>query len=396
MFGRTIKLFKIFDFQVSIDLSWLIIMALVVWSLAGGRFPEQFPELSWQMHLLMGLAAAVGLFGSIVLHEMSHSLVARRFGLPMEGITLFLFGGVAQMRSQPPSAKAEFFMAVAGPVCSVLIAAIFLGAWWAGETMGLADPVAAVLFWIGSINVILVIFNLIPGFPLDGGRVLRSGLWAWKGNLRWATDKASTVGRGFGALVIAVGVVFLLTRNFVGGIWWILIGMFIRAAAGNAYRQVLVRQALSDEPLERFMNPEPVTIPADMPIDRAVDEFIYEYHFKMFPVVDNGRLVGCLTTRQIKDLDRDNWSETTAGQLAADCSEENTISSDSDAVDALAAMRKHDISRLMVVDDGELRGICSLKDLSRFLSRKLELEGDLPDPIDPTADKLPRQENLKK
>jgi len=380
MFGRRITLFKLFGFAVRIDLSWLIILALVVWSLAGAVFPSQFAGLHWSTYLLMGLVAALGLFASIVVHEMCHSLVARRYGLPMTGITLFLFGGVAEMGDEPPSAKAELMMAAAGPAASVVVAGVFLGLSQIGGLLGWPGTVNAVLRWIGFINAILVAFNLIPGFPLDGGRILRAALWHWKGDLRKATHIASRVGAGFGALLIGLGVVNLLFMNPIGGLWWILIGLFIRGAAKMGYQQVLIRQALQGEPVRRFMNDDPVTVPASIDLERLVNDYVYEHHFKMFPVMNNGRLAGCVTTRQVEEVPREQWSERTAGDLAAACSEENTIAPEEDAIKAFTRMSRHQASRLMVVEDGELKGILALKDLMKFLSLKLDLEGGQGEP----------------
>ncbi len=376
MFGKTITLFKAFGFSVRIDLSWLLIAALVVWSLAGAVFPRQYEGLHWGTYLAMGLVAALGLFASIVFHELCHSLVARRYGLPMKGITLFLFGGVAEMSEEPPSAKAEFLMALAGPAASVVVAGVFLALAWLGGLAGWPDTVVGVVRWIGFINAILVAFNLIPGFPLDGGRAVRAAIWHFKGDLRKATQTASRIGAGFGAVLIGLGILNLLFLNPIGGMWWILIGLFIRGAAKSGYRQVLIRQALKGEPVQRFMNDQPITVPPSLTVDRLVEEYVYEHHFKMFPVVEEGRLTGCITTKAIKDVPREQWSETTVGEIGSECSDENTIGPDHDAVDAFEQMNRHGVSRLMVVREGRLEGLLALKDLMKFLSLKLDLEGE--------------------
>lgn len=375
MFGKKYTLFKMFGFQVHIDLSWLVIVALVVWSLAGGLFPMQYPGLAWWAYLLMGLAGALGLFASIVLHELSHSLVARRFGLPIKGITLFIFGGVAEMSEEPPSAKAEFVMAIAGPLASLALALLFYLGFLASEVAG-ATVLAAVLGWLAVINLILAVFNMLPGFPLDGGRVLRSILWQAKKDLRKATYIASRVGAIFGLLLIGLGFVNLLMLNPIGGLWWILIGWFLRMAAKQGYRQILIRQALQGEPIRRFMNTRPITVSPSLTVQELVDDYIYKYHYKMLPVVDQGRLAGCVTTRSIKDLPRSEWRRRTVGDIISPCDGENTVSSDEDAIRTLAIMNRNQLSRLMVVEGDELVGIIALKDLLNFLARKLELEAD--------------------
>ncbi|MFW6061443.1 MAG: site-2 protease family protein, partial [Planctomycetota bacterium] len=195
MFGKSIKLFRLFGFRVSADLSFLIIVGLVIWSLYA-LFSQWYPELGAGWWLLMGFGGAVGLFISITVHEFSHSLVARRFGLPMRGITLFVFGGVAEMTEEPPSPKAEIVMALAGPAASVLVAVVFWLIWWGGLQAGWSEATVAVFRWIATINTALVVFNMIPGFPLDGGRVLRGILWSVKHDFRSATHWASRMGVG--------------------------------------------------------------------------------------------------------------------------------------------------------------------------------------------------------
>ncbi len=377
MFGRSIKLFTLFGFTVKLDVSWLIILALVVWSLAGAVFPQRYPGLGPWTHFAMGLGAAVGLFFSIVFHEMFHSLIARQFGLPMTGITLFLFGGVAEMSEEPPSPKAEFWMAIAGPISSVVLGGVLLGLAYAVGVTGAAEPAVAVLRWVAILNFILAAFNLIPGFPLDGGRVLRSIIWHLKGDLRKATHAASRVGAGFGMGLVGLGIAqILLLWNAVGGVWWILIGLFIRGAAKRGYQQVLMRQALTGEPVERFMRSDPVTVSPDLTLSELVEEYVYRHHYKMYPVVKDGELLGCVTTRNVQDVPRDEWSSKTVGDVAASCGGDNTVSPDTDAVDALAQMRREKVSRLIVRRDGQLAGVLTLKDLLEFLSLKLELEGE--------------------
>jgi Zn-dependent protease/CBS domain-containing protein len=374
MFGKRIKLFKLLGFEVDIDLSWIIIAILIVWSLSTGLFPFHYKNLSTQTYWLMGIIGALGLFLSIIIHEFSHSIVARKCGMPMKGITLFIFGGVAEMGDEPPSPKAEFMMAIVGPLSSIAIALIFYGIHVAGKG-SLAQPVNGVISYLAWINGILAGFNLIPAFPLDGGRVLRSILWGIKGNLRQATRISSWIGSAFGVFLIIVGVLNILRGNFIGGMWWFLIGMFVQGAAKASYQQLLTRKALEGEPLSRFMNTQPVTVPPSVSVDQLVDDYIYKYHYKMFPVVEDGhKLIGCVTTKQVKELSREEWNRKKVGEIARECSDENTISPRDDAVEALSLMRRNGASRMMVVDEGKLVGIISLKDMMKWLSLKMELE----------------------
>jgi Zn-dependent protease/predicted transcriptional regulator len=375
MFGKRIKLFKLLGFEVRIDWSWIIIAILIAWSLSKGVFPSYYKNLSAQTYWWMGIIGALGLFLSIIAHEFSHSLVARKYGLPMKGITLFIFGGVAEMEEEPQSPRVEFLMAIAGPLSSIVIALIFYGIHAAGKQAGLAEPINGVVGYLGWINAIVAGFNLLPAFPLDGGRVLRSILWGAKKNLRWATYISSRIGSGFGILLIILGVIQVFRGNFIGGMWWFLIGMFLQGAAKASYQQLITRKALEGEPIRRFMKTDPVTLSPSVSLEHLVEDYVYKYHFKMFPVVeDSDRLLGCVTTKQVKEIPRQYWNRKTVGEVASQCSPENTIAPQADAMKALSVMKRTGNSRLMVVERGRLVGIIALNDMLEFLSLKVELE----------------------
>ena len=374
MFGKRFKLFKFLGFEVGIDLSWIIIAILIAWSLSTGYFPFQIQNLSIRIYWLMGIIGAVGLFFSIIAHEFCHSLVARKSGMPMKGITLCIFGGVAEMGDEPPSAGTEFLIAVVGPLSSLAIAAVFWGIYRMGIAADWPQAVNGVVAYLSMINALLAVFNLIPAFPLDGGRILRSILWGWKGNLRWATRISSSIGVGFSILLILLGFIRILGGNFIGGMWLGLIGLFIHGAAKMSYQQLITRKALEGEPLKRFMQTDPVTVPDSLTVEKLVEDYIYRYHFKLFPVVDSNKLRGCITTKKVKEIPRDQWGKKTVGEVADPCSAENTIDPESDAVKALSAMRRNNASRLMVVKNDQLVGIIALKDMLEFLSLKVELD----------------------
>lgn len=374
MFEHRVKLFTLLGFEVRIDWSWIFIAGLVTWTLAAGLFPYLYPHLPSQTYWLMGGAGALGLFLSIIFHEFCHSLVARKFGMNMKGITLFIFGGVAEMGDEPPTARAEFTMAIAGPLSSFFLGAGFYLIYLWGRESGWPVPLSGVIRYLGYINVLLASFNLLPAFPLDGGRILRSVLWGWKDNLRWATRISSQIGAAFGIALIFLGVFQVLGGNFIGGTWMFLIGMYLRGAAQMSYQQLMVRRILEGEPVSRFMNPRPVTVSPAITVQQLVEEYLYHYHYKMFPVMDGEQLVGCITTQQVKETPREAWGRETVGPLAIPCSAQNTITPATDATKALALMNSTGISRLMVVDRGRLVGIVSLKDLLSFLALKVELE----------------------
>ena len=374
MFGKRISLFKIFGFKVKLDLSWFILALLITWSLAKGFFPLYFKDLPNATYWWMGVAGTLGLFVSIILHELSHSLVARRYGIPMEGITLFIFGGVAEMNDEPPSPKAEFLMAVVGPLASIVIALVSYLIHIFGNQHGWSSPVNGIFLYLGFMNLALAIFNLLPGYPLDGGRMLRSVLWHWKKNIRWATRITSEIGAAFGLVLILLGVVSFIFGNIVGGIWWVLIGFFLRNASQMSYQQLFIRKALEGEQVMRFMKTDLITVPASMSINELVENYIYKYHHKMYPVLDDSGLIGCVTTRNVKEIPKDHWSSREVGEIASPLSDDNSIVYNADAMESLSKMSRTGNGRLLVLKDGKLVGIITLKDMIEFLSMKMDIE----------------------
>jgi Zn-dependent protease/predicted transcriptional regulator len=374
MFGRSFPLFKLAGFQVGVDWSWLIIAVLITWTLSIGVFPFYYPELAPATYWSMGVVAALGLFASIILHELAHAVVARRHGLPIRGITLFVFGGVAEMEGEPDRPGVEFQVAIAGPIASFVIG---LGCGLlvqAAAAAGAGVAIVGVIAYLAMINVILAVFNLVPAFPLDGGRMLRAALWRWKGSLRWATRISALIGGGFGILLIVLGVWQVLMGNFIGGMWWFLIGLFVRAAAQMSYRQVVVREGLRGMPVRKIMKTDPIAVPAGISIATLVDDYLYRHQHKMFPVVEGDRLVGCVGLREVKTVPREQWASTTVREIAQGSSEATSTHPDADALEVLSLMNRTQNSRLLVTDGGRLVGVVTLKDMLKFLSLKLDLE----------------------
>jgi Zn-dependent protease/predicted transcriptional regulator len=374
MFGKAITLVRLFGFEVKIDLSWLILGLLIAWTLAQGFFPNSYRGLEPAVYWAMGIAAAIGLLISIVFHELWHSLIARRFGLTMRGITLFIFGGVAEMTEEPPSPRAEFFMAAAGPVSSIVLGVALVGVSMFARSNGWPRPFIGVSSYLGFLNLMLAGFNLVPAFPLDGGRVLRAVLWGWKNNLRWATRVASSIGSAFGLVLVFIGAIQFVFGNVVGGIWLFLIGMFLRGASRSALAQLTIQRALQGERVRKYMKDNPVTVSPDISIQEFVEDYIFKYHFKMFPVVDRGRLAGCVTLNQVKKIPRTEWHQHLVSELSTACSTENTISADDQVLSALSLMSRTNASRLIVLDGERLVGVITLKDIMKLLSLKADLE----------------------
>jgi Zn-dependent protease/predicted transcriptional regulator len=373
-----ITFIRLFGIPIRLHPSWIIIAVLIAWSLGAGLFPDQYGELSAATHWTMAVAATLGLFASIIVHELAHALVARRCGVDMRGITLFIFGGVAEMTGEPPDPRAEGLVAIAGPIASVIIAGVLSVAWGAcafapggGETLAACAGVAG---YLAILNAVLVAFNLVPAFPLDGGRVLRALLWAWKEDLRWATRITANIGRGFGVVLIGLGVLSVIAGAFIAGMWWFLLGLFIFGAARASYQHVLIRRALEGEQVRRFMKTDPITVPPDLTVQSLVDDYILSYHYKMFPVREGGEIIGWVGTDQVRDIPREEWADTHLSDIVQHSDGENTISADADAVDAFRRMSQTGRSRLLVSENGHLAGILAMKDLMRFLSLKMELE----------------------
>lgn len=369
MFGTRWQLFRLLGIPISLDASWLIILALLTWTLVG-IFQEEVSDLPLIAYGLMGLATALAFFTCIVLHELGHALVAKTLGTPIRGITLFLFGGVAEMENEPGSAGSEFLIAIAGPAVSAVLAVVF------GIASGLVEmpALALPLRYLAQINLSVLIFNLVPAFPLDGGRVLRSALWGAMGNLRRATYWAALSGQTFAWLLISLGGLLFFTGHIFQGIWLVLIGLFLNTAARSGYEQVLMRQMLRGKPVSRFMTGEPIVVPPGSDLRNWVENYVYRYHRKMFPVVSNDHLEGAISTQALARYPREEWDQHTVAEAMEKDVETISISPDADALDALGKMQRTGSSRLLVMDGEHLVGIVSLKDLLSFLNLKLELE----------------------
>lgn len=376
MFEHRLTLFRLFGFGVRLDLSWLILALLVTWSLAEGLFPQQYPELSGLVHWLMGVLGAIGLFASIVFHEFCHSLVARHYGLPMKGITLFIFGGIAEMGEEPRNPKTEFLMAVAGPVASLALALILYLAWVLGKQLALGDLINGITGYLAFINLLLALFNLLPAFPLDGGRILRSALWHWRGDLRRATRSASRIGSGFGVVLILFGLLNAFGGNLIGGLWYLLIGLFLRGAARMSYRQLLLRQAFEGQQVARLMNPAPVQVSPELSLRTLVEEHLSRHLDKTLPVVEDGQLIGCVTIARIKQFRRDDRAYHQVREILQPCPQSALVKPDTAVLRALARMKALDRNHLLVVEDGKLVGSLALADILGAFSAWTELENE--------------------
>jgi Zn-dependent protease/CBS domain-containing protein len=380
MFTARWRIFRLAGIPIYLDLSWLIILVLITWTLAN-VFASQVPRLPRSDYWVMGLISALAFFICVVLHELGHAIVGRAQGMPIRGITLFMFGGVAELGGEPPSARSEFWMAIAGPIVSAVLGAIFWATASFGNQAGWSTPVVVVLVHLAVINWLVLAFNMIPAFPLDGGRVLRSALWGISGNLRRSTYWASLLGQGF-ACVLIISAVLQIVRGSGGlfsGLWLGLIGLFLYNAARESYQQVVIRQALEGEPVSQFMNREPIVVPPFLDLRSWVEDYVYRHHRKVFPVAANGHLEGYVSTRALQRFPRAEWEHHKIAEAMNHDVKAITIPPTADALTALGKMQRTGSSRLLVTEGDRLVGILSLKDLMHFMRVKLDLENDRPD-----------------
>lgn len=374
MLKRKATLFKLLGFTVSVDASWVIILFLVVWSLSKGLFPSYFPELSDQTYWMMGVTGAMGLFVSILIHEFSHSLVARKYGLDIKGITLFIFGGVAEMKDEPETPKIEFLMAIAGPIASLVLSLLFGVLYVAADTLGISVSITGILWYLSAINMLLAVFNMLPAFPTDGGRILRALLWWIKGNINWATQVASRISLLFAVAMIFMGFMHLIGDNSIGGLWWILIGSFLFSAANTSYERLLVKQSFEGKTVRHFMNETPVTVPYHTTLQEFVDSYLYPYHYKMFPVEKDDKIVGLITVDILKSHLHEEWKHLPVGKAMQLQNADNSIDADTSINEALNKMTETGRSRLLVVEHNKVVGIITLKDLLEYIALKMELD----------------------
>jgi Zn-dependent protease/CBS domain-containing protein len=340
------------------------VFALIVWSLAAAVFPSQNPGFSDGEYIAMAVVAALLFFVSLLLHELGHALQARRDGVEIEGINLWLFGGVAQFKGGFPSAGAEFRIAIAGPLVSLALGILFVVV---AAFAGLPNAVDGVVAWLGFTNLILLAFNMLPALPLDGGRVLRSALWHFRGDLQWATWVASGVGRGFGFLFIGLGVFMLIVEGAFSGAWLAFIGWFLLQAATAEARYVATKQALDGLRVRDLMIREPVTVEADLSLGQFMDDIAWSRRYTTYPVLERGRPIGLLAFRSVASVPRDEWNTSRVRDTMIPREEVPELDEDEPAIDALAELSASEVNRGLVVDGERLAGFISITDLARAL-----------------------------
>ena len=362
--GDSFQLGRIAGVRIGLNWSWLVVFALIVWTLAANIFPHHNPGLGDGAYLAMAIAAALLFFASLLLHELGHALVARREGMEIEGITLWLFGGVAKFKGMFPTAGAEFRIAVAGPLVSLALGALFVLVAWVSA---LPDEIDGVAAWLGYINLLLLAFNLLPALPLDGGRVLRSALWQARSDFVWATHVAATTGRAFGYAVIALGIYQAIFLSSFGGIWLVFSVWFLLAAAGGDVRYLAVRQALGGLRVRDLMVREPASVRPEQTIGELMDDVVSSRRHTTYPVVENGRVVGLLPFRSVAAVPRAGWDERRVRETMLPRDRVPLFAEDDDLVEALGELGQSELSRGLVVDGDRLVGLLSITDVARVL-----------------------------
>jgi Zn-dependent protease len=359
-----LRIGRLAGIELRISSTWLIIAALVVYSLAWSVFPDDLPGRSRGVYLAMAVVAALLFFASIVVHELGHSLVAQRLGIGVESITLFLFGGVATITDEARRARDELAIAIAGPLASLGLAAGFWGGAWGADAAGAPEAVTRVLWYLAVVNAFLAAFNMLPGYPLDGGRVLRAIVWGAGAGMVTATKVAAMGGRVVGILLVALGV-WQVSEGGYEGLWAILLGWFVIAAATAGERQTLTRDRLGAATAGELMTPNPLGIDPDLSLGAAVDEYFLRYPYRVYPVRDVLTPLGLLTLDRVQTVDPDAWPQTAVRDVMLPLTDA-VVAPGTSVLDLIPRLRAG--ARLLVVDeDGDLRGILSASDVSAWL-----------------------------
>ena len=363
---------KIAGIDIFIHVSWLIIIVLLTWSLATGWFPVLYPGWSTITYWVVSLIAALLLFVAVLVHELAHSLVARARGLQVKNITLFIFGGVSNIEQEPQTPGVEFQMAFVGPLTSLVIGGVaYLLLLALGNN---TSPLAAILRYLAVTNILLGIFNLIPGFPLDGGRVLRSIVWKLSGSLRTATRITTLVGEVIAYLFILLGIWLFFGGNLLDGIWLGFIGWFLLSAAQSANAQSMLQSMLKGVTVGEVMNPSPLTVPANISLQKLVDDYFLPRGLRSAMVMQNDQLVGLITLGDIRSVPREQWSQVPVGHVMIPVNKLHVVSPQQNLNDVLPLMAGRDVNQLPVVQDGRLAGVLSRDAIMRYLEVRRSLD----------------------
>ncbi|MBI4287208.1 MAG: site-2 protease family protein [Chloroflexi bacterium] len=370
--SNAFRLGKIMGIPIYLHLSWFVIFALVMVSLSLQFFPRAYPHWDRSLTWTAGVITSILFFASVVFHELAHSWFSLRQGIPVKSITLFIFGGVARISRESPKPLQELAMSSAGPLSSLVIAGVFAGIRWTIGPMN--EPILAVSSWLWRINVALAVFNLIPGFPLDGGRVLRSILWKASGNYKSATRWASWVGQGVAYAFIVFGIgLAVITGDWFSGIWLAFIGWFLENAASTSYHQSMLREALRGLTVRDVITRDCVTLPKDLTLKQVAQEHILPTGRSCFLATDGGHLTGIITLRDIKAIPQAQWGNTKLDQAMTPIDKLRTSRLEESAVEVLDRLDEEEINQMPVVENGNIIGIVTRDSLLRYIRTRTEL-----------------------
>jgi Zn-dependent protease/predicted transcriptional regulator len=373
MFGTSWRVGRIIGIEIRIDSSWAVIALLITYSMYL-RLDVLYPELSGGGAVALAILSAVLFFGSVLVHELAHAVVSEARGIRVQDITLFLFGGATRARVESRGPRDEFLIALVGPLTSGLLAGLF--GILAGLGSGvLSSPLAGTFGYLAWTNLLLAGFNLVPGFPLDGGRLLRSAIWKATGSLARATRVASVSGQGVGWLLVAGGVAFLLAGDLAGGIWFAFIGWFLVQAARSSYQDLQLQQLLRRVEAEDVMAGNLRRIPPEVSLQEAVDDYFMRYDHGAFPVEEQGRTIGLLTLRGVRRVPREQWPTRRVREHMVPLSDQVVVAPDARMDNVLGKLQDSEAGRVLVAQDGEVVGIITPTDLTRWLRRWRTLEG---------------------
>jgi Zn-dependent protease/CBS domain-containing protein len=367
MFGTSWRVGRVVGIEVRVDSSWVVVALLITYSMYL-RASVLYPQLSGTGAVALGIVATVLLFASVLVHELAHALVSQARGIRVQDVTLFLFGGATRARVESRGPGDEFLIAAVGPLTSGLLAALFgIVAGLGGDVLSV--PLAGTFGYLAWTNLLLAGFNLVPGFPLDGGRLLRAGIWKATGSLARATRVASLSGQGVGWLLVAAGVGWLLAGDLAGGIWFAFIGWFLVQAARASYQELQLRELLRGVEAEEVMAADLVRIPPELSLQAAVDDYFMRYDHGGFPVEEQGRTVGLLTLRGVRRVPREQWPSRRVREHMVPLNEQVVVAPDARMDAVLAKLEDGEAGRVLVVQDGEVVGIITPTDLTRWLRR---------------------------
>ena len=365
---ETVRLGTVAGIRVGVHWSVLVIVLLLVVGLSSGQFPLLYPGYSGLAYIVAGLIAAAAFFVSLLAHELAHGIVARSHGVEVEGVTLWMLGGVAKLLGESPDANADLKIAGVGPLVSFVLGVGFGALTLLGAAIGVDRLMLGVIGWLALINVVLALFNLIPAAPLDGGRVLRSILWRRHGDRYRAATTAARAGRTFGFLLVALGLASVIVVPGIGGLWLVLIGWFISTAASGEEQHARVQDSLQDIRVSQVMTPDPWTVPAGISVAQFLDDHLFRARCSTFPMVDADRgLLGLVTLNRVKPVTADRRASVSIDEIACPPDDVAQVASSDRLVDALAAMTRSADGRVVVVDHGRVVGIVSPADISRTL-----------------------------